>query len=287
MAVILVLSTKGGAGKSSVSQQVLATYNLKNAGESELAELDDENLDSAYLNKSGINAQQITLGDDPDEYAMAVASAFPLDAKNRVVDVGGNRTASIVIKELSRLTSRSQIVDAVAIPVADNRMGVQNAEKTLKEIQNSTNGDLLLAKCFIVLNRVRNKKVNSIDDPALARRFRNAINMIKRWKLPAVIVHDLDGVENLAPLGKTVYEVAGIRKQLISALNTQMKEAAAAQDEKEMVLVDDLQWAVNVAADDFMPLIERSHAQLAEVLEVIKFRVAEVEDGQSTETETV
>lgn len=283
MAVFLTVSTKGGAGKSSVSQQVLATYNLKKHDASNLIELDDENLDSAYLNKSQIAAEQIMLGDDPDDYSQAVASAFPLDSKHRVVDVGGNRTASIVIKELSRLNSRAEQVDAIAVPISDNRMGVANAEKTLNDIRSSSNGEMMLAKCFIVLNRVRNKRVTGIDDPALARRFRNAINMIKRWKLPVVIVHDLDGVENLAPLGMTVYEVSEIRNQLITQLNADMKKAMKESNEKDMVTVDDLQWAVNVAADDFMPLITRSHEQLDKVLETIKKRVAALEKAANTE----
>lgn len=270
MAVFLTVSTKGGAGKSNISQQVLATYNLINNGSCDLVELDDENLDSAYLSSSKINATQVTLGDDPDDYSQAVASAFPIKSENRVIDVGGNRTAAIVIRELSRLSSRASTIDAIAIPVADNRMGVENAEKTLELIKSSTRGEEMLAKCFIVLNRVRNKRIESLEDKALARRFRRALNMIERWKLPAIIVHDLDGIENLSPLGMTVMEVADIRDQLISKLHSDMAKASKKDDEKAMILVDDLEWAVNVATDDFKPLIERSHKQIDKVLEVLK-----------------
>lgn len=281
MAVFLTVSTKGGAGKSSVSQQVLATYNLKEYGNCTLVELDDENLDSEYLSASDIKAEQIMLGDDPDDYSQAVASALPLDSESRVVDVGGNRTASIVIKELSRLNSRAEQVTAIAIPISDNRMGVLNAEKTLNVIKNSSNGKMMLAKCFIVLNRVRNKRVKSIEDAALARRFRNAINMIKRWNLPVVIVHDLDGVENLAPLGMTVYEVSEVRDEIIATQNARMKKALEAKDEGEMIKVDDLQWAVNVATDDFNPLISQSHEQLHEALKVIAKRVDDLNKAQA------
>lgn len=42
-----LVTTKGGACESLLSQNVLATYNLARFGYAELVELDDENLDSA------------------------------------------------------------------------------------------------------------------------------------------------------------------------------------------------------------------------------------------------
>ncbi|MCA6065410.1 hypothetical protein [Thalassolituus marinus] len=262
---ILVLSTKGGTGKSLISQQILATYNLARFGVAKIVELDDENLDSSWLSgadRSAIKASQVVLGSDPDEYARSVADAIPLDAEGLIVDVGGNRTATIVIKELSRLAARASVIDAVCIPISDNRMGVLNAEKTLAEISSSPGGDKLLAKCFIALNRVRSKKAKSIDDPSLVRRFRQAVSLAKKWKLPVVIVHDMDGVENLAPLGKTIYEISKIGDSLTEELSEQIMAAHNEKQFEKVTLLDDLQWSVSVAAYDFAPLVEFAHDQL-------------------------
>jgi hypothetical protein len=264
--VILVANSKGGGGKSTVSQQVLATYILKEYGSASIKELDDENLDSEYLTRSDIKAEQILLGSDSDEFASAVAETISLNSESLVIDVGGNRTTSIVIRELARLTTRSRVVDAICIPISDNRMGVMNARKTLEEIKNSPEGQNLIKKCFIALNRVRNLKAESIEDKKILRRFSNVVALAKEWGLDVMIVHDMDGVENLAPLGKTVIEVADMRDELISDLDTQMHAANEKGDMELLTTLDDLQWAVNVASQDFAPLIRKSHVQLKNIL---------------------
>lgn len=264
--VILVANSKGGGGKSTVSQQVLATYILKEHGSASIKELDDENLDSEYLTRSDIKAEQILLGSDSDEFASAVAETISLNSEGLVIDVGGNRTTSIVIRELARLTTRSRVVDAICIPISDNRMGVMNARKTLEEIKNSPEGQNLIKKCFIALNRVRNLKAESIEDKKILRRFSNVVALAKEWGLDVMIVHDMDGVENLAPLGKTVIEVADMRDELINDLDSQMHAANEKGDMELLTTLDDLQWAVNVASQDFAPLICNSHVQLKNIL---------------------
>lgn len=264
--VILVANSKGGGGKSTTSQQILAPFMLSRYGKASIKELDDQNLDSDYLTRSAIKAEQILLGDDANEFATAVADAVPLNAEGLIIDVGGNRTTSIVIRELSRLTTRARQIDAICLPISDNRMGVRNAEKTLEEIQNSPEGVQLLKKCFIALNRVRNKNASSVDDSSVLRRFRHAINLAKKWKLQVMFIHDMDGIENLAPLGKTVMEVADLRDELVEDLNQQILDADKEGNEGKVVLLDDLQWAVNVAAHDFAPLIKKSHDQLEVIL---------------------
>jgi hypothetical protein len=264
--VIMVFNSKGGGGKSTCAQQVLATYILSRHGFATIKELDDQNLDSAYLDRSKITADQILLGEDVNEFASAVSGSLPLKAEGLVVDVGGNRTTNIVIRELSRLTTRARLIDAICIPISDNRMGVRNAEKTLEEIKDSPEGKELISKCFIALNRVRNKNAKSIDDPSILRRFRQAVKLAKSWNLQVMFVHDMDGIENLAPLGKTVMEVAEMRDELIEDLNTQILKADEEGRDDDVVLLDDLQWAVNVATHDFAPLITNSHKQLDSIL---------------------
>lgn len=267
--VFLVLSTKGGTGKSVVSQQVLATYNLKRFGNSKIVELDDENLDSSWLIDSEIKAEQIALGDDPDEFAMAVGSAIKMGSSGVVVDVGGNRTAKIVIAELNRLVSRASQIDAVCIPISDNRMGVENAIKTLEMIKGSPMGSVLLPKCFIALNRVRYAKATSIKDESIKRRFDQVVRLVSDWKLPVLMVHDMDGVENLSPLGLTVLEVADRLGELNEKLNKVISKASDDGNESLLQSSDNLQWAVNKASNEFAPLIINSHKQLDEILETI------------------
>lgn len=271
--VFIVANSKGGGGKSTTSQQILATYLLSRFGHAAIKELDDQNLDSDYLVRSKIDVEQIILGDETDEFATAVAKSIPLNANGLIVDVGGNRTTNIVIREISRLTTRAKQIDAICLPISDNRMGVRNAEKTLEEIKSSPDGSILLKKCFIALNRVRSKKILSVDDPTILRRFRQAINLAKKWDLDVMFINDMDGIENLAPLGKTVMEIAEMRDVLIADLDTQMLEADANGENDKVVLLDDLQWGVNVATHDFAPLIRKSHDQLDVILKNLKAKI--------------
>jgi hypothetical protein len=265
---ILVVSTKGGTGKSMLSQQILATYNLSRFGKSKIVEVDDENLDSKWLasGESQIHAVQVSLGSDPDDFPMAIAEALPIDSEGLVLDVGGNRTASIVIKELSRMRARARVLDAICIPISDNRMGVTNAERTLKEIEASPDGKYLISRCFLAVNRVRARSARSIDDPKLIRRFRQAAMLARKWRMEVLIVHDMDGAENLAPLGKTIFEIADVAEDLNEQLCDQIVAAHKSGDLERTALLDDLQWGVSVAANDFLPLVKFSHEQLDGIL---------------------
>lgn len=264
--VFVVLSTKGGMGKSLISQQILAPYLFKKFGAAELIEIDDENKDSAWMKESDITTRQVRLGSDSTEFSRAISSAIGLSKGGVVIDVGGNRTAGIVLRELSRMTSRARRIDAICIPVADNRMGVLNAEKTLSEIQGISKS-ALLKKCFIALNRVRNKDIVDPGDDRLTRRYSNVLSMAKRWKLPIVIVHDMDGVENLSPLGRTIQEISEHRDDLIAEIGEQLIKADLDGNTDQIVRLDDMEWAVNVAADEHRESVELAQDSISGVLE--------------------
>jgi len=280
MANFATFQSKGGTGKSTVSQQCLATYNLARFDESKIVEFDDQNLDSEYMDQSMIEAKQVLLGDQPDQFHTAVASALPFDAKNVVLDVGGNRTTKIVIDQLEMLTGRTEQLDAIAIPISDNRMGPKNAEKTLAMIKSTMDSDLLLAKCFLVLNRVRAKGITSIDNPSIQSRYRNVHRLAKKWKLPVLIIEDMDGIENLAVTGKTIYELQPLHKSLIKTFVEKAKKAFDEEDNETVMAMDDLQFAVNNACKNYWPVIQSTHNQLDKILDTIAKKVASLESTE-------
>lgn len=270
--VIMVLSTKGGTGKSVISQQVLATYVLARHGESRLVELDDENQDSQWLKHSQIETDQVFLGDESDENYEAITNAISVDASGLIIDVGGNRTAKIVLQELVNVTSRVKKIDAVCIPVSDNRMGVLNAEKTLELMKSSVAGQELLSKSFIALNRVRSKKSETIKSPIVQRRFDKVVRLAAEWKLPVIIINDLDGIENLASYGRTLFEIAPSRDEYIEMLNKQIVDANDSGDMTMLKHLDAVEYMTNKATNEYYPLILAMHEKLDVILADIEER---------------
>jgi len=89
--ILLAIQTKGGVGKSTISQQVLAPYFLAKDEPATLIEIDDENLDSAYLHDSLVKAEQLPIGSGLTA-DRAIESLMARVNENLVVDIGGNKT---------------------------------------------------------------------------------------------------------------------------------------------------------------------------------------------------
>ncbi|PZR37949.1 MAG: hypothetical protein DI524_14590, partial [Ectopseudomonas oleovorans] len=87
---ILCTSTKGGVGKSTIAQQVATTYLLDREGTGTLIELDDQNVDSRWMNSSKIESRQIIVDGDAGFAVLDLFEEFA--GKSFVLDIG-NQTA--------------------------------------------------------------------------------------------------------------------------------------------------------------------------------------------------
>lgn len=130
------ITTKGGAGKSTIMSQILAPYLFyKNNEKVRLIEIDDENNDSVVFSKSEIVECSIL----PTAQISKIDEIF-FDDEDTLVDVGGNKTATIFLEEMKKIQEYENII--WLIPLGSGEQDNQNALETynsIKEMHNEAN----------------------------------------------------------------------------------------------------------------------------------------------------
>jgi len=145
--MIIIPQTKGGVGKSTVAMQVIAPYLYKKHGKPvTYIEIDDENNDSRsftatkIVNKKMLSTNRIT---ELDEMILMD------DNHEIIVDVGGNKTSSLVLDEIAKVGTFGNV--KWIVPMGDGELDGKNAIATMKKLRkierNSTDN------LFFALNR--------------------------------------------------------------------------------------------------------------------------------------
>lgn len=143
----LVINTKGGSGKSTTAQQLLAPFLFKESNNKVLLiEYDEENQDSLSFNSEIFYSKREHLSNLENSIIDNFTNA---NFKNVVIDVGGNISTSRFIDALNK-TSMYEFIDAVFIPFGDGEQDCINAIATYQQIKELKH-DL---KFFFVLSRV-------------------------------------------------------------------------------------------------------------------------------------
>jgi len=146
---IFVVNTKGGASKSTVAFQVCAASFLRRKKEVKLIEFDDENKDSETFSNSAIKTEQVEIGTGSDIDEVLRETLLIKDSENRVFDVGGNKTTSLIIEGL-RKTRLYKKISLFVIPLSGGYQDLVNAKKTY-DLISSFGVPIIFA-----LSRVRN-----------------------------------------------------------------------------------------------------------------------------------
>ena len=98
---VIVVNTKGGAGKSTTAMQIVSTYFLAKGQGVELLELDNQNQDAKIFSKSKIKTTQINVDANAKDLNQTVRDLFLDENKNnRGMDIGGNATTSNFLQSL-------------------------------------------------------------------------------------------------------------------------------------------------------------------------------------------
>lgn len=129
--MIIIPQTKGGVGKSTVAMQVIAPYLYKKHGKKiTYIEIDDENNDSKsftrteIVNKRMLGTNKLT---ELDELILMD------DNHEVIIDVGGNKTSSLVLDEIKKVGTFNNI--KWIIPLGDGELDGKNAIATMKRIK--------------------------------------------------------------------------------------------------------------------------------------------------------
>ncbi len=127
--IYITITSKGGAGKSTFAGQILSAFlHIKNNKKVTLLEIDDENEDSSTFGKSDILESRI----------IATRSIYMIDEiffqdEDAIIDVGGNKTATIFLKQMKHVGEYENIV--WFIPLGAGEQDNLNALETHHEIK--------------------------------------------------------------------------------------------------------------------------------------------------------
>ncbi|WP_321314258.1 AAA family ATPase [Halarcobacter sp.] len=129
--MIIIPQTKGGVGKSTVAMQVIAPYLFKKHGKKvTYIEIDDENNDSKSFTRTEIVDKRMLGTNKLTELDELILMD---DNHEIIVDVGGNKTSSLVLEEIKKVGSFGNI--KWIIPLGDGELDGKNAIATLKKIK--------------------------------------------------------------------------------------------------------------------------------------------------------
>lgn len=225
--IALMLQTKGGVGKSTVSMQCVAPWMLSRFGNARLIELDDENHDSAAFTESAIKTQQHYVGQEGLAGHSVEKLFLDITAENVVIDVGGNRTAKMTLEHIGEM-GFDAMVDLIVIPVSSNGQDIENAEKTLKLIKEKMpdyEGKLVLAMTRMPVT----------DKGTLESIYFEAFDLADEYKLHGpIVLPDNQVFANCRALGKTVYEISQEYEVLSKMGRDSMREANKSGDRKKI-----------------------------------------------------
>ncbi len=249
---ILCVSSKGGVGKSSIAQQVAATYLLRREGAARLVELDDQNLDSQWLKKSKIETKQIVVDGDS---SMAVLDVFEAMAgKSFVLDLG-NQTAADAIAAMGMSKTLSRF-DLILVPVRDVGQDLINCRRTIEEIRSHEPN----ANIAIVINGI------AVSHPSrLKMLYGRIFDCAADANLPVLTFPFVVGYGQSREFEATLLEIVDESEKLIDffhAKAVELDKAGKARDSRDcMCMVEIINIAIKTA-----PTIESLHSQIDELL---------------------
>ncbi|MBD3841037.1 MAG: AAA family ATPase [Campylobacterales bacterium] len=156
--MIIIPQTKGGVGKSTVAMQVIAPYLYKKHGKKiTYIEIDDENNDSQSFTRTEIVNKKML----QTNHLTKLDELILMDDNHEViVDVGGNKTSSLVLDEIAKVGTFGNV--KWIVPMGDGELDGKNAIATMKKLRkierNSTDN------LFFALNRAISMEQDYLEE---------------------------------------------------------------------------------------------------------------------------
>lgn len=254
----LSITSKGGAGKSTTAQQVYATWLLTRLGpdSANLVELDDQNLDSLWLEESAIKSKQIKVEGDAASAILDLYEEFA--GKPFVLDLG-NQTAPEAIKALG-MTRRLSTFDAIFIPVKDIGQDLINAQRTINTILEADPN----SKIVIMLNGIM-RPTQDPNDRRTKIFYGDILDYANDHKFPLMIMPGVEGYGMCRKFGMTFTEIAKKADAMIDSLSAEAMKFDRAGNGKSARQMMNMTQMVGIAADA-SKFVDNLHNQIDELI---------------------
>ncbi len=198
--IYIGINSKGGTGKSTLLSQVLSVYLFdKNQEKVKLIEIDDENNDSVVFSKSKIIECSIL----PTAQIHKIDEIF-FDTKDTLIDVGGNKTATIFLNEMKKVQEYKNII--WFIPLGAGEQDNQNALETHNSIKEMHSE----AHIIFVLSNVKNSDIEWEFLHFFGNAYLNTEMAIMKQldDVKYITVNTADIINNSRTFNKTVKDIA-------------------------------------------------------------------------------
>ena len=219
---ILVISSKGGVGKSTVSMQIVAPYlyEKNNFQPIKFYEFDDENSDS--LSYGGSELTKRKLIEVEDEILFTQMLEILGQDENVCIDVGGNKSTTMALNAMIK-TGAIYEVDMAIIPLLDGEQDAINASKIYQQLK-SANDNL---KIVFALNKVKNLKYLKYQFDNFFGDIRGIFNDVNALihileddeKENYIAILDDSVIKYSRKFGTTIYEIANQNRDFRMELN--------------------------------------------------------------------
>jgi hypothetical protein len=232
---IMVVSSKGGVGKSTISMQLIAPYLYIHNEKKPVRfyECDDENSDSLSFGASNLIDRKLLKVDVPilREELHEIFSKPDFTC----IDIGGNKSTTMVLDAMD-LSGAIHFVDLAVIPILDGEQDAINASVVYSQIK-SMNPDI---KFLFVLNRCKNERFLEYQFENYFGDIRGIFNekyAVKNYlfdedKNNYVAFLDDEVVKYSRKFGLTVYEIAKQQRDFIPELKIKVENMTNEQETK-------------------------------------------------------
>lgn len=264
---VIVLSSKGGVGKSTISMQLIAPFLYEFSGKTTIAyyEFDDENSDCLSYGDSHLTSRQIVEVSSPI-LREELAQIFHKD-ETACFDIGGNKTTTIVLDAFQE-SGMIHFVDLAVIPLLDGEQDGINAiiiYSMLKDMR----PDL---KFIFILNRAKNHRYveyqfdNYFGDIRGIFENNNSVkNCLFDHDDNFITLIDDDIIKYSRRFGLTIYEIAQQNKNFIDLLKINLKNMSNEQEVKLTSFKNYIKNASDSYYENVLKLgFEKLHALLEE-----------------------
>jgi cellulose biosynthesis protein BcsQ len=245
---IVVLNSKGGVGKSTISIQVASAYIFSKTGKKiSHYEFDDENQDSMSFRSSevmSVNASQVARTDLRSDITDII-----LEHENLVLDIGANKTTVYFLEALID-SGMIHAIDLFIIPLMDGENDALSAVRIyhlLKDIDNEI-------KVLFALNRVNSSRdINSqfnifLGDNREVFNDRGVIEEVPNSDREYIKVEDSDAVKYSKNFGMTIYELANLDRDL----GKEIRDAIKSRADKQVIKVLSFKKFVKDSCKDYL-----------------------------------
>ena len=251
---IMVLSSKGGVGKSTIAMQLIAPYLFKKRSQViSFYEFDDENSDCLSYGASKLTKREI----------VEVSTHILRDQITEIIskdetacfDVGGNKTTTMVLDAMSE-SGMIHFIDLVVIPLLDGEQDGINASVVYSIIKDMKRNQ----KVLFVLNRAKNNKYIHYQFDNFFGDIRGIFsdnNSVKNYLVNEddnqyVTMLDDEIVKFSRRFGLTIYEIAHQEKDFIEQLKLNMNDVSHEQEVKLLSFKNYIQKASKSYLEDVL-----------------------------------